>query len=412
MESKKQYVSKTSSMKEVEDETYGDDFENYEDDFESEPLSPVKAPQKAKPTPAATVQSVKNTEMEELKRSIEMENTAAMQLRGRPSDQGHSKPQTRSNPRSYKDGSNTVEEMRNLPAVETNNKTSSVENGRAVESARRSKKSSSGGLLDFSNSNPMSVGPRMKRIMKLRASGVLEMQEEKFTQLSVVPSSPYDLYQRNLYSQTPNVKQVGVPNEISTRDIDIGTDEIVKLDKEMQYVFGDETSLLQAMSYVKDKKAQKTNSKGNTNTTSTATNFGITSNSSSSGQSKYAEVMMGADNYNESGESISSSNHLNTFLQHASQLFEDILTEESSWKTQQSNAGQKKASDVKSLTSVFSEGSAWERCGGDESEGGNELIRLRKVCYVNFSLLQNNLFITAHPYDDAEEDDLKPSKVS
>ena len=50
--------------------------------------------------------------------------------------------------------------------------------------------------------------------------------------------------------------------------------------------------------------------------------------------------------------------------------------------------------------------------GGDVSEGANELVRGRTVSAVSFSSLQPHLLLTSHPYNESDETDLRPFKVS
>jgi hypothetical protein len=63
-------------------------------------------------------------------------------------------------------------------------------------------------------------------------------------------------------------------------------------------------------------------------------------------------------------------------------------------------------------SSLFSnESSDWQSLGGDGSDGSNELVRNRPVTAMAFSSLQPHLLMTAHPYDEADEEDLRPFKV-
>lgn len=55
------------------------------------------------------------------------------------------------------------------------------------------KKKKTTGLMGFSNVSNMTQGPRMKRLQQLRASGVLEMQDEKSVILNIIPSSQYEV---------------------------------------------------------------------------------------------------------------------------------------------------------------------------------------------------------------------------
>lgn len=47
--------------------------------------------------------------------------------------------------------------------------------------------------MGFNNVNNMTQGPRMKRLQQLRASGVLDLQEEKGLVLNIIPSSQYEV---------------------------------------------------------------------------------------------------------------------------------------------------------------------------------------------------------------------------
>lgn len=53
----------------------------------------------------------------------------------------------------------------------------------------------------------------------------------------------------------------------------------------------------------------------------------------------------------------------------------------------------------------------WVVFGGDQSEGSNELVRLRTVSSVCFSTLQAHLLMSSHPYKDDDEEDLRPYRV-
>ena len=66
--------------------------------------------------------------------------------------------------------------------------------------------SSSGGGGGMSNSSI--ADPRLFRIQKIRDSGVMDMQMEKFTQLTLLPSTKYGLYMSDLRVSEPAMKQV------------------------------------------------------------------------------------------------------------------------------------------------------------------------------------------------------------
>ncbi|CAE7842603.1 unnamed protein product, partial [Symbiodinium microadriaticum] len=104
----------------------------------------------------------------------------------------------------------------------------------------------------------------------------------------------------------PLFRQMGVPVEITTRDMDINTEEIVMIDKEVQYVYGDDTSLINAMKRVEARR------KGHT----VDEDDGMLAVSAHS--SGAVTTMDEAVN----------ENRLNSFLQAAAQLCEDLLNEE------------------------------------------------------------------------------------
>jgi hypothetical protein len=49
------------------------------------------------------------------------------------------------------------------------------------------------GLMGFSKTNTMTLGPRLKRLQRLRESGVLDMQEEKALVFNIMPSTPFEV---------------------------------------------------------------------------------------------------------------------------------------------------------------------------------------------------------------------------
>lgn len=189
------------------------------------------------------------------------------------------------------------------------------------------------------------------------------------------------------------------------------TEEIVMVDKEMQFVFGDDTTLINAMNRVAFRKMAKklnltTGSKTKDEelwneplTQSKTHEKGITMGGSSEGDPSHG--MSGGNPEGEVNE-----NRLNLFLQSAGQLFEDILNEESVRSEQKSQLR-----DSSAPPKSFFVSSDWVTLGGDVSEGANELVRGRSVSAVCFSSLQPHLLLTAHPYNEADDADLRPYKV-
>ena len=123
----------------------------------------------------------------------------------------------------------------------------------SVTRGPRAKKFSSGTTMSI-NQSLQGMDSRGKRLSKIFASGVLDMQEEKFSQLNINPTTPYELYLRKLRSNNSSIKQIGVPNESNTRTIEINTDDIVTADKEVQFSYGDDTLLFNVMRVINERK--------------------------------------------------------------------------------------------------------------------------------------------------------------
>ena len=125
----------------------------------------------------------------------------------------------------------------------------------SVSRGTRAKKFSSGATMSI-NQSLQGMDSRGKRLSKIFASGVLDMQEEKFSQLNINPTTPYELYLRQLRSNNSSIKQIGVPNENNTRTIEVNTDDIVTADKEVQFSYGDDTLLFNIMRVVNERKSK------------------------------------------------------------------------------------------------------------------------------------------------------------
>jgi hypothetical protein len=117
---------------------------------------------------------------------------------------------------------------------------------------------------------------------------------------------------------------MGVPVELSTRDMEVSTEEIVQVDKEVQYVYGDDTSLINAMKRVTMRRS------GQVVKDVEEEVGGSGSVSAASGPSGASAVKEDDEKGNEVGgaEEAVNENRLNSFLQAAAQLCEDILNEE------------------------------------------------------------------------------------
>lgn len=187
------------------------------------------------------------------------------------------------------------------------------------------------------------------------------------------------------------------------------TDEIVMVDKEMQFVYGDDTSLINAMNRVAFRKMAK--------------KLNLTTGSKSSDEEIWNEPIIPSgenskkifqanssedDALSGNQEEVVNENRLNLFLQSAGQLFEDILNEESVRNEQKNHLRRNLTSTPQSF---FAPSSDWISLGGDVSEGANELVRGRNVSAICFSTLQPHLLLTAHPYNENDDADLRPFKV-
>lgn len=119
--------------------------------------------------------------MKALRQSMQQENSIAMERMQQKDQDGNNrdaKPSRSSIP------TRSPVEGRSIPQA----KDSTLE---PETSNRKTKKSS--GLMGFGKTNTMTLGPRLKRLQRLRESGVLDMQEEKALVLNVMPSTPFEV---------------------------------------------------------------------------------------------------------------------------------------------------------------------------------------------------------------------------
>ena len=230
--------------------------------------------------------------------------------------------------------------------------------------------------MSLSTTGDTSADPRARRLAKLRDQKIFDLTEEKFIQLNILPGTSYDLYNRLLRAQPSTIRQIGMPLEQENRDVEVMTDDIIMVDREMQFCHGDDTGLLNVMKSIAQRKAAK--------------KAGIESSS----------------NTNQSMSSLTATNsntRLSSFLQQASQVCVALL-EEKRIRKEDLNSTSKIKSE-----SIFLPDDKWVIAGQDP-DGANEFIRTRKVSSVRFSLLQPHVLITAHPFGDDPED-LKPFMV-
>ena len=265
------------------------------------------------------------------------------------------------------------------------------------------------------NDVPMSLNtmkitdPRLIRIQKLLETQVMELNTEKHTILNTLSCSLYDLYMRNLRLNTSTQRQIGVPIELEKRDIDCNTDSIDVANKSIQYSYGDDTVFYQICDNIKKKKLY--NNKNNNNneyknisdTENTTTNTTTTGTSTSIDQ-HFNIGILGATRFT-------------TFLQNSSRLFEHLLTQNNlntkEIEESKSDSSNSTNTSTTTLLDTTTTNKGWSAMDKDRTNGGNEMIRTRRISCVKFSTLQSHIVMTAHPYptDEQADLDLKPYKV-
>jgi hypothetical protein len=227
--------------------------------------------------------------------------------------------------------------------------------------------------------------PRAKRIKALYDNNILDMREESVSVLNILPSTSYEHYHRNLRSQDPTIKQMGTPNDEESRTVDTNTDEIVMIDKEMQFTYGDDTVMLNVMRAIDERRKNGVMSESLFDTVDRISGPG------------------GIHGIQNVANDASTTQRLGTFLQKASLVCDRLLQE----KKQRSE--EYKADKGDTDKGIFNSDRPWISLGTDLTNGSIELIRARNCVSMCFSPLQPSLLITSHPSVDDEED-LKPSR--
>lgn len=103
---------------------------------------------------------------------------------------------------------------------------------------------------------------------------------------------------------------MGVPVDTTTRDMDMNTEDMLMVDQEVQYVYGDDTSLINAMKRVEARRHGR--HVEDEDIAETAANGSRQPGTTAAVQT----------------DEVVNENRLNTFLQAAAQLCEDLLHEE------------------------------------------------------------------------------------
>jgi hypothetical protein len=283
-------------------------------------------------------------------------------------------------------------------------KSSSRAANEAVSNASTSSRAKQFDNVQMSLSNIRMTDPRGLRVQRLLASSVMELSVEKATILNVLPSTPYELYMRNLRLPTAEVRQIGVPVEQDKRDMEINTDVIETSNKSVQFSYGDDTAFYRILDDVRRKKVTR-------NSSSTTRDRDAKSGPDDSAEEHSAWQFA---EHSAASAAGGGATRLATFLQRASRLCEHVLDSARDAKESEENKADTSAAAGARATSLFeSAGKGWTAMGTDKTNGANETVRTRRINGIRFSALQPHLMVTAHPYptDENAELDLKPYKV-
>ena len=384
-------VANGSVRKSSNDEDYGnEDFEAYEEDFEDDEIdTPVIPPPKIVPAPIPQQSSKRTASSIPNQAKIiapEKDNTIHDAINAVKSE---------NNALAMKKQENQAKLTQSEPKTTPSSTNSPIQQQpKAIQQTKRIKKY--GGSIGTTIESTISLDPRYRRLNKLLSSGILDLQEEKFTYLNIAPTTRFDLYQRQLRDQNSQLKQIGVPNDLELRDIEVSTDEIIMCNKEIQFNNSDETTFLNVLKAI-EKKLSK--------------NIDTTTNES---EKSISEILLNEklqnnnkNISNETNNETSTANLMN-FLQKSSQLMETLLDENVLYSQQ--NDKIEENSKKNSIKSIFSDEFSWKFFGELSGNGMNELIRYRDTMITKYSELQPHIMLTVHPYNDKNSDDLKPYK--
>jgi WD40 repeat protein len=255
--------------------------------------------------------------------------------------------------------------------------------------------------VNFSLSLPKGSSATSRRLQRLHASNVMDLQLEKTVlTLNLPSSSGIDFYYRQLRTAPPLIKQVGCPSEEERREMDVQTDDVDTASQEVQFCYGDDADFCRAMEAAA--RRRKTGS-------SSASPAPASSSSSSSTAATTTDALFS-----------SSGTRLSAFVQSAASLMEALLTESeghkhgSSSSSGRNNSGSREG--AKGNPSLFPSPSAgaWQTLGSDTSAGANELLRSRRTSAVVFSPQSPHLLACVHPIPAVgsveEAEDLRPGK--
>lgn len=230
--------------------------------------------------------------------------------------------------------------------------------------------------------------PRSMRVQRIMNSKVLDLHSEKFTQLTLLPSTPYEFYNNILRKPNAHIKQVGVPVDQEIREMEVNTEEIGMKDEVVQASFEDDTKFFKVLDDIRQRRK-----KGGEHTMKDIVDMDSLRN--------LAPVDSSIPGAEERG-----TGSLSSFLQRASGVVEGVLDSERSVKDIDNKATASRSSQSSILDS------AAIAFGTDKSKGENELIRMRATSFVRFSSVQTHMLLSVHPYPlEDNENDLLPEKV-
>ena len=359
----------------ADEDDYGDDFEDYNDDFEDadEPVvvnqakisaparesKPVPAPAPAQvPAPAAPV-------------------AAAVKASSSSSTSQHKKSLSSS---------------------------ASMSSAASAGDAGGERKKAALQKLNFSLSLPKGSSAAARRLQRLAASNVLDLQLEKtVTVLSLPSSTGLDLYHRQLRAVPPTIRQVGCPSEEESREMEVQTDEIGLISQTMQFCYGgDDTDFYDALEAVRARRGGRA----------------VLIERRAVATAAHAQISQ----FSVTGTRLSA------FLHGAVPVVETLLREEEQRRRQAvggsgSSSGSRHSAgrDEGTCASLFGPGSGSGVVGSgalvlgtDDAAGGNELLRTRKISSTTFSERSPHLLACVHPLpavgSEAEAGDLRPGK--
>jgi hypothetical protein len=391
---------------------YEDDFENYDEDFEeneaktttpsSRPVAPAKKHEISPPSsrspksrgkqvvsPLTNPGASEQEEIAQLRESIEQENSLARrEAKKVKSDHKTDTPTITTDTRSNTHDDSRVAQSKSALMEPITSQKSGARRGSLTKYGSLS---IIGGLA--------SMNPRALRIARLHASGVLDMQEIKFTQINLAPCEKMDVYHRLLTSPSQTISQVGVPVEDDNREVEVNTDPIEMIDQQMQFCYDDDTLFLSIQSTIMKRKMNR-NEGSTDNGKDRLTLLEEATLSTTSRKSISTDNTLTSSNH-----ALISNDRLAGVLQRSSRVCE-ILIEEKNLR----ESGQESRDKLGDSLSFFDPSSTWEDFGTDEANFANELVRHRIPTSIRFSKLQPHLLVASYAYT-SHPDDLLPDKV-